>query len=115
MPVRVRSFMSFGKYRNIEVEDDVTAYVEYENGSTGLFVTSIGEAPGTNRLEISGDKGKIVVEDGKLTFWRLRTPESQFNEEFKGGFGSPEIGRASCGKSGAVGGRRRRNERDDRQ
>ena len=90
MPVRVRSFMSFGKYRNIEVEDDVTAYVEYENGATGLFVTSIGEAPGTNRLEISGDKGKIVVEDGKLTFWRLRTPESQFNEEFKGGFGSPE-------------------------
>ena len=91
MPKRVRAFMSFGKYRNIEVEDDVTAYVEYENGSTGLFVTSIGEAPGTNRLEISGDKGKLVVEDGKLTFWRLRTPESQFNEEFKGGFGSPEV------------------------
>lgn len=90
MPTRIRAFMSFGKYRNIEVEDDVTAYVEYENGATGLFVTSIGEAPGTNRLEISGDKGKIVVEDGKLTFWRLRTPESQFNKEFKGGFGSPE-------------------------
>lgn len=91
MPKRVRAFMSFGKYRNIEVEDDVTAYVEYENGSTGLFVTSIGEAPGTNRLEISGDKGKLVVEDGKLIFWRLRTPESQFNKEFKGGFGSPEV------------------------
>lgn len=90
MPKRVRSFMSFGKYRDIEVEDDVTAYVEYENGATGLFVTSIGEAPGTNRFEISGDKGKLVVENGKLTFWRLRTPESQFNQEFKGGFGSPE-------------------------
>lgn len=90
MPKRVRAFMSFGKYRDIEVEDDVTAYVEYENGATGLFVTSIGEAPGTNRFEISGDKGKLVIEDDKLTFWRLRTPESQFNEEFKGGFGSPE-------------------------
>ncbi|MBM7541224.1 Gfo/Idh/MocA family protein [Amphibacillus cookii] len=90
MPKRVRSFMSFGKYRDIEVEDDVTAYVEYENGATGLFVTSIGEAPGTNRFEISGDKGKIVIENGKLTFWRLRIPESQFNQEFKGGFGSPE-------------------------
>src|SRR5690625_7919886 len=97
MAFSVRSFMSLGKYRNIEVEDDGTAYVEYENGATGLFVTSIGEAPGTNRLEISGDKGKIVVEDGKLTFWRLRTPESQFNEE---------LDRKSVveGKGGGVGG-----------
>ncbi len=90
MPKRVRAFMSFGKYRNIEVEDDVTAYVEYDNGATGLFVTTTGEAPGTNRLEVTGDRGKIVIEDNKLTFWRLRVPESQFNREFKGGFGSPE-------------------------
>lgn len=90
MPKRVRAFMSFGKYRNIEVEDDVTAYVEYDNGATGLFVTTTGEAPGTNRLEVTGDRGKIVIEDNKLTFWRLRVPESEFNREFKGGFGSPE-------------------------
>lgn len=90
MPKRVRAFCHFGKYRNIEVEDDVTAYVEYENGATGLFITTTGEAPGTNRFEINGDNGKLVVEDGKLTFWRLRTPEPQFNAEFKGGFGSPE-------------------------
>ncbi|AOZ94765.1 oxidoreductase [Paenibacillus crassostreae] len=90
MPKRIRAFCHFGKYRNIEVEDDVTAYVEYENGATGLFITTTGEAPGTNRFEINGDQGKIVVEDGKLTFWRLRTPEPQFNAEYKGGFGSPE-------------------------
>lgn len=90
MPKRVRGFMAFGKYHNIEVEDDVTAYVEYENGATGLFVTSTGEAPGTNRFEVSGDRGKIVVEDDKLTFWRLRVGERQFNSEYKGGFGSPE-------------------------
>lgn len=90
MPKRVRAFMSFGKYRNIEVEDDVTAYVEYENGATGLFVTTTGEAPGTNRFEVTGDKGKIVIEDDKLTFWRLRVSEKQFNSEYKGGFGSPE-------------------------
>lgn len=90
MPKRIRAFCHFGKYRNIEVEDDVTAYVEYENGATGLFITTTGEAPGTNRFEITGDHGKIVVEDGKLTFWRLRTPEPQFNAEFTGGFGSPE-------------------------
>ncbi|GGF69005.1 oxidoreductase [Paenibacillus albidus] len=90
MPTRVRAFCQFGKYRKIEVEDDVTAYVEYENGATGLFVTTTGEAPGTNRFEVTGDNGKIVLEDGKLTFWRLRTPEPQFNAEYKGGFGSPE-------------------------
>ncbi|GIO88142.1 oxidoreductase [Paenibacillus faecis] len=90
MPARVRAFCHFGKYRNIEVEDDVTAYVEYENGATGLFVTTIGEAPGTNRFELSGDNGKIVAEDGKLTFWRLRVPEPKFNAEYTGGFGQPE-------------------------
>jgi predicted dehydrogenase len=64
--------------------------VEYENGATGLFITTTGEAPGTNRFEITGDNGKIVIEDGKLTFWRLRTPEPVFNEAFTGGFGAPE-------------------------
>jgi len=90
MPKRVRAFCAFGKYHDIEVEDDVTAYVEYENGATGVFITSTGEAPGTNRFEISGDRGKIVAEDGKLTFWRLRVSERQFNREYKGGFGEPE-------------------------
>lgn len=90
MPKRVRAFCQFGKYRNIEVEDDVTAYVEYENGATGLFITTTGEAPGTNRFEITGDNGKIVIEDGTLTFFRLRTPEPKFNAEYTGGFGAPE-------------------------
>jgi len=90
MPKRVRAFCAFGKYHHIEVEDDVTAYMEYENGATGLFVTTTGEAPGTNRLELSGNNGKLVIEEGKLTFWRLRVPERKFNAEYKGGFGEPE-------------------------
>ncbi|WP_211745814.1 Gfo/Idh/MocA family oxidoreductase [Paenibacillus sp. Marseille-Q4541] len=90
MPKRVRAFCSFGKYRNIEVEDDVTAYVEYENGATGVFVTTTGEAPGTNRFEITGDRGKIVIEDGKMTFWRLRELESEFNKRNTTAFAQPE-------------------------
>lgn len=89
-PKRMRAFCSFGKHRNIEVENDVTAYVEYENGATGVFVTSTFEAPGTNRFEISGERGKIVAEDGKLTFWRLRQSETDFNRTYTGGFGQPE-------------------------
>ncbi len=91
MPKRVRAFCGFGKHHDIEVEDDVTAYVEYENGATGVFVTSTSDAPGTNRFEVSGDRGKIVIEDGKLTFWRNRIPEPEFNATFKGGFGQPEV------------------------
>ncbi|XID94033.1 Gfo/Idh/MocA family protein [Paenibacillaceae bacterium WGS1546] len=90
MPKRVRAFCAFGKHRNIEVENDVTAYVEYENGATGVFVTSTHECPGTNRFEISGDRGKIVVEDDRMTFWRLRQPESEFNRTNKEAFAQPE-------------------------
>ncbi|RNA67174.1 Gfo/Idh/MocA family protein [Alteribacter keqinensis] len=89
-PSRIRAFCYFGKYRNIEVEDEVTAFLEYKDKATCVFTTSIGEAPGTNRLEIAGDRGKAVIEDGKFTFWRLRVPESEFNREYTGGFGEPE-------------------------
>lgn len=90
MPGRVRAFCAFGKYHNIEVEDEVTAYVEYPNGATGVFITTTGEAPGTNRLEIAGDRGKVVLENGEITLWRNRTSARVFNREWKGGFGSPE-------------------------
>lgn len=91
MPVRVRAFCNIGKFHNIEVEDDVTAYVEYANGATGVFITSTGDAPGTNRFEILGDKGKIVIEKNNLEFWKLRVPERQFCMECETGFDSPEV------------------------
>lgn len=91
MPDRIRAFCHFGKHRDIEVEDDVTAYMEFPNGATGVFVTTIADTPGTNRYEVTGERGKIVIEEGKLTFWRLRVPEPQFNREFTGRFGAPEV------------------------
>ena len=90
MPSSIRAFCEFGKYHDIEVEDDVTAFATYPNGATGVFITSTGDAPGTNRLEVSGDRGKIVMEEGKLTFWRTRQSVSDFNKNYKGGFGAPE-------------------------
>jgi predicted dehydrogenase len=53
------------------VEDDVTIFARYENGATGVFITTTGEFPGTNRLEISGTRGKLVIEEGKLKWWKL--------------------------------------------
>ena len=90
MPSRVRAVCSFGKYHNIEVEDDVTAFVEYPNGGTGVFITSTGEAPGTNSLEIVGDNGKLLWAEGKLTFWKTRVPVSEWSRTTKGGFEKPE-------------------------
>ena len=68
MPVSVNGFCKYGKWHDIEVEDEVTAYFEYDNGATGVFITTTGEAPGTNRLEISGTKGRLTCENGKLFF-----------------------------------------------
>lgn len=90
MPTKIRAFVKYGVNRDIEVENDVTAYAEYANGATGLFVTSTHEAPGTNRFEISADRGKLVIEDDIVTFWRNRVGEKEFNASYTGGFGQPE-------------------------
>lgn len=91
MPKRVMSFAYFGKLRDVEVETEVTAYVEYANGATGVFVTSVTETPGTNRFEIVGSRGKIVIEDNQLKFWKNTVDERQWNKEYQGGFGQPEV------------------------
>lgn len=70
MPKTVEARLHFGKWHDIEVEDDVTAYAEYENGATGTFITTTGDCPGTNRFEISLEKGKLIAEGGKLLMWK---------------------------------------------
>ncbi len=90
MPQKIRAFCSFGKYHNIDVEDDVTIYGEYANGATSTFITTTGDACGTNRLEISGDKGKIVLENGILKQWRLKEREREYCFSCKEGFSVPE-------------------------
>lgn len=90
MPSKIMSHVSFGKYYDIEVEDDVTAYMEYDNGTTGVYITSTGEAPGTNRLEIACDMGKIVVENNEMIFYRNTVSEREFNKTNIKVFGSPE-------------------------
>ncbi len=86
MPTRVMAFCPVGKYHNIEVEDEATLLVAYENGATGSFITSTGEFPGTNRLEIVGTKGQIVLEKGVLKHWQLQTDERDFCFSCTAGF-----------------------------
>ncbi len=100
MPSRVRAFCRFGQYHDIETEDDCTAYMEYPSGTTCTFIASTGEAPGVNRVEIIGDKGKLLVENGQIEFWRNKISERQFNREATDPFSSPECSNVKVVVSG---------------
>ncbi|MFI3168090.1 MAG: Gfo/Idh/MocA family oxidoreductase [Bacillota bacterium] len=80
MPKKVTGFLGLGRWHDIQTDDDVTAYMEYENGATAVFIGSTSDAPGTMRLEITAEYGKVVCEDNKLTFWKL---EESLNEYSK--------------------------------
>jgi predicted dehydrogenase len=89
MPSRVRAFCKFGRYHDIEVEDDVTAYLEYADGMTAVISASTGEAPGTNRLEVAAERGKVVIENDQFLFTRNETPMGEFSKTDPGRFSAP--------------------------
>jgi len=91
MPARLSGFCGLGTWHNIEVEDQVTAFLEYEGNCTGVFIASTGEAPGTNRFEISGEGGKLVYEAGNLVFIKNEVPSRQFCQEAEQMFAKPPM------------------------
>lgn len=91
MPSRVTAFCSLGKRHKIEVEDEVTAYLEYKNGATGVFVTSTSELPGTDRLELIGQNGKLLVEDGQILFLRSEVPANIYSRTTGESFKKPDV------------------------
>ncbi len=91
MPSKVRSFAQLGRFHNIEVEDNVTAYLEYPNGATGVFISSTGDAPGSNRFEIAGTRGKVVLENDQIQFTRNENCMLEHSKQSKIGFSKPEV------------------------
>lgn len=89
MPNRVRGFCRFGRYHDIEVEDDVTAWFEYADGASAVFIASTGEAPGTNRLEVAAENGRLVLENDALLFTKNETPMSKFSRTATKPFAAP--------------------------
>ncbi len=85
MPKYVQGFCKEGHFHDIEVEDDVTAYFEWENGATGTLITSTGDAPGINRLEISLEEALLVCENGIIKIGTLAeelgTTEAQYRKQ----------------------------------
>ncbi len=91
MPARVRGFCQLGRFHDIEVEDDVTCYLEWADGASGTFISSTGESPGTNRLELVGTRGKVTLEGSKMTFQRNDADMVEFSKSSRSGFAKPEI------------------------
>jgi predicted dehydrogenase len=92
-PHQVRAFCQMGRFHDIEVEDNVTAYMEYEDGKSGVFITTTGEAPGTNRLEIAADNGRVVIESSsdRISFIQNQIPTSEFTKTSKSAFDRPPV------------------------
>lgn len=89
-PSKVHAFCHYGKWHDIEVEDDVTCYVEYPNGATGVFITTTADAPGTNRFEVTGTLGTLIFENNKLYYKQLLKDERVHCMEAEKGFEPPE-------------------------
>ena len=89
MPTMVRASAKLGKYHDIEVEDDVNAYMEFANGMTANFIASTGEAPGVNRLEITGERGLLILENGQIHFKRNEEEMTDYSRRSPKGFAAP--------------------------
>jgi len=89
LPTCVQAFGAFGKYHEIEVEDEVTAYLEFPGGASGVFVGSSGEWPATNRFEVVGTRGRVTLNDGALSFVENETPSDEFIRASADGWAQP--------------------------
>lgn len=93
LPSRVTATVGIGKYHKIEVEDEVSAIFEFANGATGQFVTTTGEAPGSNHFEIAGDMGKMVITDGKIELILNTSSTQEFSDTTKDMWAGPPSNR----------------------
>ena len=103
MPKRVRAFCHLGRFHDIEVEDEINAYLEYADGATALLVANTGEAPGTDRREVAGDRGSVIVHADRLEFTRTEQPVSEFCRTTPHSFGSPNVWNVSIPVHGKAG------------
>jgi len=87
MPDRVYAKCRLGKHHPIHVEDEVTAMLDYRNGLSGVFIASTGEAPGTDRLEIHAERGRLVYEHGELEYLRNEQEATEYSRTSTALFG----------------------------
>lgn len=91
MPDRIWAECEIGRFHDVEVEDNVTAVMKYNDGKRGVFITTTGEAPGTNRLEVAAERGRIVLEGDKIEWLRNEVPTGEFQAAAVSSFSKPDI------------------------
>jgi len=89
LPTSLHAFGAFGKHHDIEVEDEVTAYMQFAGGASGVFVGSSGECPGTNRFELVGTGGRALLNDGTLSLVENEVPSDEFIRASAEGWAHP--------------------------
>jgi predicted dehydrogenase len=104
MPDQITGFCQFGRYHQIEVEDDVTLYCRWNDGKHATIIASTGEAPGRNRLEVACDRGHVTLESGKITWIRTVEPAREFSETVEAAFAQPDTWKVEIPVSGPGGG-----------
>ncbi len=91
MPKSIKAWCKYGKYHDIEVEDEVICHMDLGEGTSLSFITSTGEYTGVNRLEIAGDKAFVVAENGELKITKFKGVSlSEFTRNTDQPFSSPE-------------------------
>ena len=71
-PEAVHAFAGTLTHKRLEVEDNVCASIKFRNGALGVIEASTSCAPGfPRRLEISGEKGSVILEDDTITRWQF--------------------------------------------
>lgn len=98
-PIRVVGLCRFGQFHDIEVEDDVTAIIDFASGVRAVVIAGTGEAPGTNRLEVSCDRGRIVLEGNEALVQRNREPASAHRRRERTGRPLADVERVSLAKA----------------
>lgn len=108
MPQAVQAIATT-RHHNIEVENSGLAIFDYGDGKVGWFYASTAEVPGGERFEVAGDRGMLVLEDGKLRHFVLEEPLSTHLKNHPTAFAAPkgewrdvEIDAKSLGHNGVT-------------
>ena len=89
MPASLHAFCRFGRYHDIEVEDEVSAFFSYASGASGVFVGSTGESPGVNRFDVIGDSGSLCFDGERLLLTQNAQSTQQYSRTTRDMFGQP--------------------------
>lgn len=83
VPSAVTCHLGEGRYRQIEVDNELTAILQYPDETTMTLTANTYNPLGTERLELNFSKGKLVMENNQtLTITRFKEEETTWNTNY---------------------------------